>query len=79
MKKYFPIRIFSITFGYGWWWGSHFFFLKKGVFAIMPMWFHYNKCEYKNGKAIEGGTTHSWDEERQREKQEDANRVKSNV
>ena len=78
MKKYFPIKIFSITFGYGWWWGNYFFFLKSSAFAIMPMFFHFQNCTYENGKGIEKGTTHSWSPERQREKQEDENRVKKN-
>lgn len=29
MKKYFPIKIFSIKYAYGWWWGSYFFFFGK--------------------------------------------------
>ena len=72
MKKYFPIKIFSITFGYGWWWGKYFFFIGKHstAFAIMPMCNHLHQCEYMNGKAIEYGDTLSWSPERQREKQE---------
>lgn len=50
MKKYRPIRIFSIRFGYGWWWGKYFFFIGKHstAFAIMPMSFHHRQCEYMN-------------------------------
>lgn len=72
MKKYLPIRIFSIKFGYGWWWGKYFFFIGKHstAFAIMPMCSHLHQCEYMSGKAIEDGDTLSWSPERQREKQE---------
>lgn len=72
MKKYFPIKIFSTHFAYGWWWGKYFFFIGKHstAFAIMPMSFHHHQCEYMNGKAIEDGDTLSWSPERQQEKQE---------
>lgn len=72
MKKYLPIRIFSIKYAYGWWWGKYFFFFGKHstAFAIIPMCNHLHQCEYMNGKAIEDGDTLSWSPERQREKQE---------
>ncbi|MBR1500188.1 MAG: hypothetical protein IJ615_11295 [Bacteroidaceae bacterium] len=73
MEKYLPIRIFSIRYGYGWWLGSYFFFFGKHstAFAILPMSAHHASCTYKNGKAIDDGTIHSWSDQRQREKQED--------
>ena len=76
MKRYLPIRIFSIRFGYGWWWGTHFFFFGKHstAFAILPMSSHLRSCTYKNGAAIEDGKINSWDPERQREMKEDAER-----
>ena len=72
MRKYLPIKIFSIKFAYGWWWGSYFFFFGKHAtaLAVMPMSFHHHQCEYMNGKAIEDGTIHSWSDERQRESRE---------
>lgn len=70
MKKYLPIKIFSIHFGYGWWLGSYFFFFGKHstVFAIIPMSFHHHQCEYMNGNAIDDGDIFSWSPSRQREK-----------
>lgn len=72
MKKYFPIKIFSIYFAYGWWWGKYFFFFGKHstAFGIIPMYFHLHYCTYMNGKAIEHGDTLSWSPSRQREKNE---------
>lgn len=73
MKKYLPIKIFSIKYAYGWWWGNYFFFFGKHstAFAIFPMCDHHSRCTYENGKAIDYGDTYSWSEERQREKKED--------
>lgn len=78
MRKYLPIRIFSIRFGYGWWLGKYFFFIGKHAteFAIMPMSSHFHQCTYENGKGIEDGDIMSWSKERQQEKEEDK---KSNV
>lgn len=75
-RKYIPIRIFSIRFGYGWWWGSYFFFLGKHstTFAIMPMSFHYNSCTFKNGLAIKDGDIDSWSPQVQRDKIQDEER-----
>lgn len=69
MKKYFPIKIFSTRFGYGWWWGSYFYFFGKHstAFAILPMSCHYHQCEYMNGNAIDEGDILSWSPSRQRE------------
>ena len=81
MKKYLPIRIFSIQYGYGWWFGKYFFFFgkKSTTFGIVPMYFHHHKCTYENGSAIERGMCNSWSEERQREKRKDDERGKKNV
>ena len=51
MKKYLPIKIFSMRLGYGWWLGSHFFFFKRCAFAIMPSWLYLNSCTYQHGRA----------------------------
>lgn len=76
MKKYLPIRIFSIKFGYGWWLGSYFFFFGKHstAFAIMPMSFHYNSCTFENGLAINDGDVDSWSPQVQRDKRQDEER-----
>lgn len=76
MRKYFPIRVFSIKFGYGWWLGKYFFFFGKHAtaFAILPMSSHHHNCTYENGKAIDDGDTESWSESRQREQEEDKER-----
>lgn len=61
MKRFLPIKIFSIKYGYGWWFGNYFFF-NRTSFAIVPCWADLGNCEYaKNGKAIEHGDSHSWD------------------
>ena len=39
MRRYKPIKIFSVHFGPGWWWGKHLWFFKI-CFAIVPMSFH---------------------------------------
>lgn len=70
MKKYKPIRIHHLYYGYGYWWGSYFFFIGKHstAFAIMPMW---RECHYamyaNNGFIIDNGDTLSWSESRQKE------------
>ena len=70
MKKYKPIRIHHLYYGYGYWWGSYFFFIDKRstAFAIMPM---SNECRYaiyaNNGNIIGSGDTLSWSESRQKE------------
>lgn len=74
MKKYLPIRIFSIRLGYGWWWGTHFYFFKKKAFTIMPCWLCMDDCTYEHGTAINHGDSTSWSISRQREKEEDAER-----
>ena len=67
MKKYKPIRIHHLYYGYGYWWGSYFFFIGKHStdFAIVPMC---RECHYaiyaNNGNIIDNGDTLSWSESR---------------
>ena len=72
MKKYKPIRIHHLYYGYGYWWGSYFFFIGKHstVFAIVPMSREHNGAIYaNNGNIIDNGDTFSWSESRQKELQ----------
>lgn len=72
MKKYKPIRIFHLYYGYGYWWGSYFFFIGKHstALAIVPM---FRECCYaiyaSNGNKIDHGDILSWSESRQKELQ----------
>lgn len=63
MKKYLPMKIHSIYYGYCWWWGKR-IFCKGGY--IVPMAAHYSKCQTLYGKAIEPVYTASWHESNQR-------------
>lgn len=71
ISKYKPIRIFSIEYGYGWWWKNYFYFVGKGsvAFAIVPMWRYCCIVEYAfdNGGIIGHGDTCSWSESRQKQ------------
>lgn len=69
MKKYKPIRIFNIHYGYGYWWGKYFFFIGKNAvdFAIVPMYRELGNSTYYNNRAIPNGDTMSWSESRQEE------------
>ena len=70
MKKYKPIRIHHIFYGYGYWWGSSFFFIGKysACFAIVPMWLEHRRAIYaSNGESIGSGDTLSWSKSRQKE------------
>ena len=72
MKKYKPIRIHHLYYGYGYWWGSYFFFIGKHstVFSIMPMYIECHRAVYaNNGHIIGNGDTLSWSESRQKELQ----------
>ena len=72
MKKYKPIRIHHLYYGYGYWWGSYFFFIGRHstVFAIMPMCHHCHYAAYaSNGHTIGNGDIFSWSESRQKELQ----------
>lgn len=78
VKKYLPIRIFSIHYAYGWWLGEYFFFFGKHstAFANIPSYRHCVFSSYENGKRIGHGECYSWSDERQREKQEDKERAR---
>lgn len=39
IRRYKPIKVFSIHFGSGWWCGKHLWFFKTS-FAVIPMSFH---------------------------------------
>lgn len=72
ISKFKPIRIFSIRYGYGWWWKDYFYFVGKGsvAFAIVPMCMYAMDVEYvfdKGGVIIGNGDTCSWSESRQKE------------
>lgn len=72
MKKYKPIRIHHIFYGYGYWWGNYFFFIGKHstCFAIVPMYRECLGATYaKNGHIIGHGDALSWSESRQWEKE----------
>ena len=63
-KKYLPIRIHHINFGYGYWFGANFYFWCKGP-VIVPMWHELHKVVYAySGNKIEDGMVNSWDDER---------------
>ena len=71
MKKYLPIKVHHIYFGYGWWWGSKVYFRDKiyggGIF-IVPLAKECKKMVYaNNGKLIGDGMVMSWEQSRQRE------------
>lgn len=53
MKRFKPIRIFSVDYGYGWWFGRHFFFFHP--FVVIPMYSHHFRCSYEDGKEICAG------------------------
>lgn len=57
MKKYLPMKIHSVYYGYCWWWGKK-IFCKGGY--IVPMSEHYPKCQTLYGKAIEPAYPESW-------------------
>lgn len=72
MKKYKPIRIHHLYYGYGYWWGSYFFFIGKHstTFDIMPMYRECHRATYaNNGYIIGNGDIFSWSESRQKELQ----------
>ena len=72
MKKYKPIKIFNIHYGYGYWWGKYCFFIGKHstCFAIVPIWRECNNSIYaNNGKIIGHGDCLSWSANRRRERE----------
>lgn len=70
MRKYKPIRIHHIYYGYEYWWGKYFFFSGKSAttFAIVPMPFECHNAVYvSTGRVIGHGDICSWPEQRQNE------------
>lgn len=66
MKRFKPIKVFHLNFGYGWWFGSKVFF---PVFTIVPFWFVRENLEFvSTGKSISTGNNYSWSKERQAQK-----------
>ncbi len=73
MKKYIPIKVFHIQFGYGYWFGSKMYFFGKGstCFAIVPISFICKDTIYaSNGNIVGHGDIDSWSITRQREAKE---------
>lgn len=60
LRRYLPIRIHSVYYGAGWWWGNYFVFWT--TFAVLPMCWHYKLCVFaRTSRAIqEGGDSRSW-------------------
>lgn len=74
MKKFLPIKIHHIFYGYGYWWWDYFLFIGKHstCFAVVPMCRECTNAIYGlNGKIIGHGDTLSWSESRQRELMEE--------
>lgn len=70
IKRYNPIRVHHIYFGYGYWWGEKVYFIGKGstCFAIMPIsYIVMNTIYASNGKKVGNGDCDSWSEIRYRE------------
>lgn len=69
LRKYKPIKVHHIVFGYGWWFGEHVYFIKRGNgFAIIPLFYICKDCIYdSNGNIVGNGDSTSWSENRQRE------------
>ena len=59
IKKYLPIRIHSIDYGIGYWWGKRMFFSEL---VIVPVCKHYHRTQTLEGKAIEPRYVRSWDD-----------------
>ena len=64
LKKYLPVKVFHIYYGYGWWYADKLFFFEKKTIPIIivPVCMEFKKTTYVNGKNI-GGGTHSWEAE----------------
>lgn len=72
-RKFKPIKVFSIQFAYGYWWGKRVYFIGKHctTFAIIPIFFICKDCIYdSNGNIVGHGDTDSWSEQRQMENRE---------
>lgn len=59
MRRFLPIRIHSICYGYGWWWGSKFYFFSP-LYVIAMHWERRNATYARNGKEISHGRIKSW-------------------
>ncbi|MBQ8709386.1 MAG: hypothetical protein IJ550_02225 [Bacteroidaceae bacterium] len=73
LKRYKPIKVFSIYFGYGWWLGKRVYFVGKHstAFAILPLAYICKDIEYaSNGRIVGSGDTASWSKARQNENDE---------
>ncbi|MBR6031316.1 MAG: hypothetical protein IKP36_05065 [Bacteroidaceae bacterium] len=70
MKKYRPIKVFHIQFGYGYWFGEKVYFFGKGstTFAIVPLSFICkDTCYASNNNLVGHGDCDSWSENRQKD------------
>ena len=69
MKRFLPIRIHHIYFGYGWWWGKKFYFFsrKYGLEMMFMAWGCKDAIYVQNCKRIGDGPVYSWNKIRQRE------------
>lgn len=77
IKKYLPIRIHHIIYGYGYWFGARFYFWHKGP-IIVPMWNEHNNAVYSYSlERIERGCVDSWGDERSRERKK--NMIKKRI
>lgn len=68
LKRYKPIKVFNIYFGYGWWFGDRVYFVGRGstTFAIFPLAYMCKDLEYAtNGRLVGHGNTASWSMSRQ--------------
>ena len=64
LKRFLPIKVHSIKFGYGWWFGDKLFFFEKHWMPvnIMPICVEINNLIFDaNLKTIGHGDTNSWD------------------
>lgn len=62
IKRFLPIKIFHIYYGYGWWWGEMFFFFQKKLvpFIVVPMCMEFRRTTFVEGREIINGIK-SWD------------------
>jgi len=60
IKKYKPLKVFSIKYGYGYWFGEKVYFFDL-VFAIVPSYFLIGDITWASGKDIKHGRSKSWD------------------
>lgn len=73
-RKFKPIKVFSIQFAYGYWWGKRVYFIGKHctAFAIIPLSYMVTAgIEYASNNHIVGhGDIDSWSLNRKREEAE---------